>query len=97
MVQNYTQLCSQRGPKRSQTVENGQNSIKNLPKEKKVSATHGKRALNPKNPILARFLGSNGHYLTYNIHFFSPEDVKNQVRKLIGGRKVGVTQEKMGI
>ena len=28
---------------------------------------------------------------------FFPEDVKNQVRKLIGGRKVGVTQEKTGI
>ena len=40
-----------------------------------------KRAFDPKNSILARFLGSNGHYLTYNVHFFSPEDVKNQVRK----------------
>ncbi len=56
-----------------------------------------KKAFDPKNSILARFLGSNGHYLTYNVHFFSPEDVKNKVRKLIGGRKVGVTHEKMGI
>ena len=56
-----------------------------------------KRAFDPKNPISERFLGSNDHYLTYNVHFFFPEDVENQVRKLIGGRKVGVTHEKMGI
>ena len=55
-----------------------------------------KRVFDPKNRISAMFLGSNGHYLTYNVHFFSG-DVKNQVRKLIGGRKVGVTHEKMGI
>ena len=55
-----------------------------------------KRVFDPENPILAMFLGSNGHYLTYNVHFFSG-DVKNQVRKLVGGRKVGVTHEKMGI
>ena len=44
-----------------------------------------------------RFLESNGHYLTYNVLFFLLEEVKNQVRKLMGGRKVGVTHEKMAI
>ena len=44
-VQNYAQLRSQRGPKWSQMVENGLNSIKNLLKEKKVSVTHGKKGI----------------------------------------------------
>ena len=56
-----------------------------------------KRAFDLKNPNLARFLGSNGYFFTYNVHFFFAEDVKNHVRKLLRGRKVGVTHEKMGI
>ena len=55
-----------------------------------------KRAFDPKNTTIARFFGSNGYFFTYNVHFFS-EDVKNHVRKLLRGRKVGVTHEKMGI
>ena len=58
--------------------------------------THKKKAFDPKNSILARFLGSNGYFFTYNVHFIS-EDVKNHVRNLLRGRKVGVTDEKMGI
>ena len=55
-----------------------------------------KKAFDPKNSILARFLGSNGYFFTYNVHFIS-EDVKNHVRNLLRGRKVGVAYEKMGI
>ena len=44
-VQNYAQLWSQRGPKKSQMVENSQNSITNLLREKIISATHGKKGI----------------------------------------------------
>ena len=54
-----------------------------------------KRALDLKNPILARFWGWPLFDLQRPFSF--AEDVKNQVGKLIGGRKVGVTHEKMGI
>ena len=56
-----------------------------------------KWAFDSKNTILARLLGSNGYFITYNVHLFFSEDVKNHVRKLLRGRKVGVTHEKMGI
>ena len=56
-----------------------------------------KRAFDLKNTIIARFLGSNGYFFTYNVQFFFSGDVKNHVRKLLRGRKVGVTHEKLGI
>ena len=56
-----------------------------------------KRAFDPKNPISERFFGVKWPLFDLQRPFFFPEDVENQVRKLIGGRKVGVTHEKMGI
>ena len=96
-VQNYAQLRFQRGPKWSQMVENSQNSIKNLLKEKKVSVTHGKKGIWPQKPNLREVFGVKWPLFDLQRPFFFPEDVENQVRKLIGGRKVGVTNEKMGI
>ena len=94
---NYTQLCSQSGPKRSQTVENSKNSITNLLKEKKVSATHGKKGIKPQKPYLSKVFGVKWPLFDLQRPFFFAEDVKNQVRKLLEGRKVGVTHEKMAI
>ena len=97
MVQNYTQLCSQRGPKRSQIVENGQNSIKNLPKEKKRKCNSWKKGTKPQKPELSEVFGVKWLFFHLQRPFFFSEDVKNHVRKLLRGRKVGVTHEKTGI
>ena len=56
-----------------------------------------KRAVDRRNPILGRFFGVKWPLFDLQRPFFFEEDVENQVRKLIGGRKVGVTHEKMGI
>ena len=53
------------------------------------------RAFDPKNTILG-FWGQMTIFSPTTSIFFS-EDVKNHVRKLLRGRKVGVTHEKMGI
>ena len=50
--------------------KNSQNSITDLLKGRIIGAFHGKRAFEPKNSILARFLGSNGYFFTYNVHLF---------------------------
>ena len=78
-------------------VENSKNPIKNLLKEKKVSFTHEKKGIWPQKPNLREVLGVKWPLFDLQRPFFFPEDVENQVRKLIGGRKVGVTHEKMDI
>ena len=100
MVQKGAKLCSALVPKRSkrsQMVENCQNSIMNLLKEKLISATHGKKGIWPQKPNLSEAFGVKWLFFHLQPPFFFSEDVKNHVRKLLKGRKVGVTHEKMGI
>ena len=94
MVQNHAPLWYQRGLKWSQMDKNSQNAIANLFKEKKVSVTHGKKGIWPPKPSLSEVFGVKWPLFDLQRPFFFAEDVKNQVRKLLGGRKVGVTHEK---
>ena len=96
-VRNYAQLWPQRGPERSQMVEFSQNLITNLLKERMISATHGKKGIWLQKPNLSEVFGVKWQFFHPQSPFFFSEDVKNHVRKLFRGRKVGVTHEKMGI
>ena len=56
-----------------------------------------KWAFDSKNTILAIFFGVKWLFFHQRRPFIFSEDVKNHVKKLMRGRKVGVTHEKTGI
>ena len=83
MVWNYAQLWSETSPKWSQMVGNSQNLIENLLTEKK--------------PNLSEVFGVKWPFFHLQCPFIFSEDVKNPIRNVSGAKKVGVTNEKMGI
>ena len=54
-----------------------------------------KRTFDPKNTILARFLGSNGYFFTYNVHFFF-RGCKKSCKEAIERKKSGCHPRKNG-